>query len=139
MFQHQESIVIKTPGRGLHEITSAVRAVVHRSGITTGLCTVFLRHTSAGLVIQEDADPSARYDVERWLDRIAPDGDPSYTHTTEGPDDMAAHLRAVLTRTSEAIPVTGGNLALGEWQGLWLAEHRRRGHSRELVIHIVGA
>ena len=138
MKQHQESFVVATPGRGLHDLTKQLRSIVRRAGITTGLCSVFLRHTSAGLVIQENADPSVRRDLERWLARLAPDGDPNYEHDAEGPDDMAAHARSVLTRTSETIPVVGGELALGTWQALYLAEHRLRGHSREIVVHVVG-
>ena len=138
MKQHQETLVVRTPSRGLREITGEIRAVVARAGVASGLCTLFLRHTSAGLVIQENADPTARRDLERWLERLAPDGDPAYEHDAEGPDDMAAHLRAVLTRTSESIPVAGGALALGTWQGVWLAEHRRRGHAREIVVHVAG-
>ena len=138
MKQHQESFAVRTSKRGLHDVTETVRATVRRSGISTGLCTVFLRHTSAGLVIQENADLTARRDLERWLERLAPDGDPDYTHDAEGPDDMASHLRSVLTRTSESIPVAKGALALGTWQGIWLAEHRLRGQEREVVVHVVG-
>ncbi len=138
MRQHQESLEVRTPGRGLHEVTRAVAAVVARSGVTTGLAVVLCRHTSASLVIQENADPSARHDLERWLERLAPDGDPAHTHTAEGPDDMPSHLRAAVTRTSESIPVTDGRLALGTWQGLFLAEHRRRAHVRSLVVHVLG-
>jgi secondary thiamine-phosphate synthase enzyme len=138
MHQHQETLHVDTPGRGLHEITRHVAAVVGRAGIATGLAVIFCRHTSCSLVIQENADPSARRDLERWLERIAPDGDPAYTHTAEGPDDMPSHLRAAVTRTSETIPVVDGRLALGTWQGLFLAEHRRRPHSRRLVVHLTG-
>lgn len=139
MRQHQETLQIDTPGRGLHEVTRAVVEAVDRSGLETGLVVVFCRHTSCSLVIQENADPSARRDLERWLERIAPDGDPAYTHTAEGPDDMPSHLRAAVTKTSETIPVVAGRLALGTWQGLFLAEHRRRPHRRELVVHVTGA
>ncbi len=113
-------------------------AAVARAGMATGLAVIFCRHTSCSLVIQENADPSARRDLERWLERLAPDGDPSYTHTAEGPDDMPAHLRAAVTKTSETIPVVDGRLALGTWQGLFLAEHRRRAHTRQLVVHVTG-
>ena len=139
MRQHQETIEVRTPGRGLHEVSRAVAEIVEHSGIETGLAVVFCRHTSCSLVIQENADPSARRDLERWLERIAPDGDPAYTHTAEGPDDMPSHLRSAVTKTSETIPVTGGRLALGTWQGLFLAEHRRRPHDRRLVVHVTGA
>lgn len=138
MRQHQQRLVVRTPGRGLHDVTAKVRAVVAQSRVSIGLCSLFLRHTSAGLLIQENAAPSVRADLERWLARLAPDGDPAYTHDDEGPDDMAAHLRSVLTRTSESIPVVDGELALGTWQAIYLAEHRLRGHAREIVVHVVG-
>ncbi len=139
MTMHQESVVIATPGRGLHEVSAEVRAVVAAAGIHTGLCVVYCRHTSCSLVIQENADPSARRDLEAWLERLAPEGDPRYTHTAEGPDDMPAHLRAAVTKTSETIPIVDGALALGTWQGLFLAEHRARPHRRTLVVHLQGA
>jgi len=138
MRQHQETLRIDTPGRGLHEVTGEIAAAVARAGLTTGLAVIFCRHTSCSLVIQENADPSARRDLERWLERIAPDGDPAYTHTAEGPDDMPSHLRAAVTKTSESIPVADGRLALGTWQGVFLAEHRRRPHARHLVVHVTG-
>ena len=131
-----ERLSFTTRGRGLHEITAEVEAVVGRSGAAEGLCTIFVRHTSASLLIQENADPSAKRDLERWIERLVPEGDPFYTHDTEGPDDMPAHIRAALTATSLSIPVAGGKLALGTWQGIYLWEHRRRGSARELVLHI---
>ena len=131
-----EHLSLATPGRGLHEITAKVQAAVRKAGIADGLCTLFVRHTSASLVIQENADPTARSDLERWIERLVPDGDPFYSHDTEGPDDMPAHIRAALTSTSLSIPVTDGKLALGTWQGIYLWEHRRRGSVRELVLHI---
>ena len=131
-----EQLSIATPGRGLHEITAKVQAAVRKAGIAEGLCTVFVRHTSASLVIQENADPSARHDLERWIERLVPEGDPFYTHDTEGADDMPAHIRTALTNTSLSIPIVGAKLALGTWQGIYLWEHRRRGSSRELVLHI---
>ena len=137
--QYQDEISARTSGRGLVEITAAVERVVRAAGIDCGLCTVLVRHTSASLVIQENADPSARRDLEAYLERIAPEHDPAYTHTSEGPDDMPSHLRAALTRTSETIPVRAGSLALGTWQGIYLCEHRRRGHQRSLVVHVLGA
>jgi secondary thiamine-phosphate synthase enzyme len=136
--QHQEVLSVKARGRGLHEITEAVAAVVARARVRTGLCVVFVRHTSASLVIQENADPTARADLEAWLDRLAPDDDPAYRHTAEGPDDMSAHLRSVLTRTSETIPVVEGRLGLGTWQGLFLCEHRVRAGRRSVVVHVSG-
>jgi secondary thiamine-phosphate synthase enzyme len=126
----------ETPGQGLHEITPQVVSVVSKAGIKEGLCTVFLRHTSASLVIQENADPSAKRDLERWLNRLVPDGDPFYRHDAEGPDDMPSHIKAALTASSLSIPVAGGDLCLGTWQGIYLWEHRRRGSRRELVVHI---
>ena len=131
-----EHLSIATPGRGLHEITAKVQAAVRKAGIAEGLCTVFVRHTSASLVIQENADPSARHDLERWIERLVPEGDPFYTHDTEGADDMPAHIRTALTHTSLSIPIVGAKLALGTWQGIYLWEHRRRGSPRELVLHI---
>ena len=131
-----EHLSVTTPGRGLHEITARIESAVRGSGVAEGLCTIFVRHTSASLVIQENADPSARRDLERWMERTVPDGDPFYTHDTEGPDDMPAHIRAALTATSVAVPIADGRLALGTWQGIYLWEHRRRGSARELVLHI---
>jgi secondary thiamine-phosphate synthase enzyme len=131
-----ERLFVVTPGRGLHEITAQVEAVVRRSDVMEGLCTVFVRHTSASLVIQENADPSARRDLERWLDRLVPDGDPFYRHDAEGPDDMPGHIKAALTAVSLSIPIAGRALALGQWQGIYLWEHRTRGSRRELVLHI---
>ena len=115
---------------GLHEFTAALAGVVRESGVREGLCTVFVQHTSASLVIQENADPSARRDLEAFLARLAPEGDGRYTHTTEGPDDMPAHLRAALTATSLSIPILDGRLALGTWQGVFLWEHRRAAGER---------
>jgi secondary thiamine-phosphate synthase enzyme len=129
-------LVIRVKGAGLHEITRQVAEVVTESGVTEGLCTVFLQHTSASLVIQENADPAARQDLERWLDRLVPQHDPLYTHTAEGPDDMPAHIKTALTGTSIAIPILDGALALGSWQGLYLWEHRRYRSERHLVVHI---
>jgi secondary thiamine-phosphate synthase enzyme len=124
---------VETKGRGLHDITGKVAGYIE---IEEGLCTVFVRHTSASLVIQENADPSARRDLERWLDRLVPDGDPFYEHDTEGPDDMPGHIKAALTATSLSIPILRKRLVLGTWQGIYLWEHRRRGSTREVVVHI---
>jgi secondary thiamine-phosphate synthase enzyme len=131
-----KQIFIETARQGLQEITGKVVAALEGAGIDEGLCTLFVRHTSASLVIQENADPSARRDLERWLNRLVPDGDPFYSHDAEGPDDMPAHIKAALTASSISIPVTGGRLSLGTWQGIYLWEHRRRGSRRELVLHI---
>ena len=127
---------VDTPGQGLHDITSQVASLVHGSQIKEGLCTVFLRHTSASLVIQENADPTAKRDLERWLNRLVPEGDPFYSHDAEGPDDMPSHVKAALTASSLSIPVMDGDLCLGTWQGIYLWEHRRRGSRRELVVHV---
>jgi secondary thiamine-phosphate synthase enzyme len=124
--------------RGLVEVTDEVRAFVRAQELRTGLCTVFIRHTSASLVIQENADPSARRDLEAFLDRLVPDGDPLYEHVAEGDDDMPSHVKSALTRTSEAIPVREGELGLGTWQGLYVWEHRDGRHRRELLVHVIG-
>ncbi|MFI4893444.1 MAG: secondary thiamine-phosphate synthase enzyme YjbQ [Phycisphaerales bacterium JB058] len=128
-------LTIQTPGRGLHEITREIAKVVREAGVDAGLCTVFIRHTSASLIIQENADPSARRDLERWLDAHVPDGT-AYEHTDEGPDDMPSHIRSVLTATSLGIPVMDGRLALGTWQGMYLWEHRLAAHTRRIVVHV---
>jgi len=131
-----EHLWISTTGQGLYEFTDDVRRVVQVSGVREGLCTLFVRHTSASLLVQENADPSAKRDLERWLNRLVPEDDPLYTHRTEGPDDMPAHVKAALTAVSLAIPVVDGRLALGTWQGIYLWEHRRRGSRREVVVHV---
>jgi secondary thiamine-phosphate synthase enzyme len=131
---HQLSI--PTPGQGLHDITGRVADVVHRSGIDEGLCTLMIQHTSASLTIQENADPSARRDLESWLNRLVAENDALYTHTDEGPDDMPSHIKAALTATTLSIPILGNRLALGTWQGIYLWEHRRRGSARRIVVHV---
>ncbi len=130
------TVSVRPPGPGLHEVTAKVRETVRHSGIDEGLCTVFVQHTSASLVIQENADPSARRDLEAWLARLVPENDPLYTHTHEGPDDMPSHIRSALTATSLGIPVVDGDLALGTWQGLFLWEHRHHPGNRRLLIHV---
>jgi secondary thiamine-phosphate synthase enzyme len=137
--QAQERLAIRTRGQGLTEITREVARVVAASGVSTGLCTVFITHTSASLTIQENADPSARRDLERFLERLVPEGDPHYTHTAEGPDDMPSHIRSALTATTLSVPVTGGRMALGTWQGIYVWEHRRRGSERDVVVHVLGS
>jgi secondary thiamine-phosphate synthase enzyme len=127
-----------TTRRGLNDVTDAVRERLRASGLREGLCTVFIRHTSASLVIQENADPAARRDLEAFLDRLVPDGDPLYTHTTEGDDDMPSHVKAALTRTSEQVPFRGGELVLGTWQGIYVWEHRTGRHKREIAVHLIG-
>lgn len=135
---HQKTLAFGIRGRGFTNITAEVVAVVAASGIHTGLCSVFVQHTSASLVIQENADPSVLRDLGRWMDRLAPEGGP-YEHSDEGPDDMPGHLRAAVTRTSETIPVTGGRLALGTWQAIYLWEHRHAPHRRSVVVTVMGA
>jgi secondary thiamine-phosphate synthase enzyme len=129
-------LTIPTPGPGLHEITARITPLVAASGISEGLCTLFIRHTSASLIIQENADPSARRDLEAWLNRLVPENDPLYTHGAEGPDDMPAHVKAALTQTSLSIPIIQRRLALGTWQGIYIWEHRRASHQRHIVVHI---
>ncbi len=131
-------IVVHTSGKGLREITREVQEVVTESGVTDGLCTVFVRHTSASLTIQENADPSARRDLEVWLERLVPEGDRIFTHTAEGPDDMPSHIKAALTSTTLGIPVADGRLVLGTWQGIYLWEHRRAPHRRRIAVHLGG-
>lgn len=133
-----KTIEIKTRGQGLEEITEEVAGVVERAKVREGLCTVFIQHTSASLTIQENADPSAKRDLERWLARLVPENDPLYTHTMEGPDDMPSHIKAILTATSLSIPVDRGRLVLGTWQGIYLWEHRRRPHTRRVVVSVIG-
>jgi len=138
MKQRSETLAVSTR-RGLTEITDGVQGVVRASGVRDGLCTVFIRHTSASLVIQENADPAVQRDLEAFLSRLVPDGDPLFTHVAEGDDDMSAHVKAALTRTSEQVPVRDGALALGTWQGLYVWEHREGRHRREVVVHVMGA
>jgi len=130
--------VIKTRGRGFYELTAEVSALVWKSDLETGLVTLHLQHTSASLLIQENADPEVRRDLERFFARLAPDGDPLFRHTMEGDDDMPAHVRAALTAVNLSIPVSGGNLALGVWQGIYLWEHRTQPHARRVVAHLLG-
>ncbi len=132
---------IPIAGQGLHEITRQIAQVVDEAaaqGLTEGLCTVFIQHTSASLTIQENASPEACRDLENWLARLAPEGDSLYTHTEEGPDDMPSHIRSALTATSLGIPILDGRLALGTWQGIFVWEHRRARRSRSLVVHVGG-
>jgi secondary thiamine-phosphate synthase enzyme len=134
---HQGRLSIATRGQGLHDITKQVVGVVGEARIVTGLCTVFVQHTSASLVIQENADPSVQRDLDRWIARVCPEGD-RYEHDAEGSDDMPAHLRSAMTRTSEVVPITSGRLALGTWQAIYLWEHRARRHTRNVVVHVQG-
>lgn len=138
MAAHADTFLINTRGKGTYEITDAVELIVKAAGIKTGTATVFVQHTSASLVIYENADPSARKDLHEYFERLVPENTPWFVHTSEGPDDMPSHLRMVLTRTSEVIPVINGHLALGTWQGIFLFEHRRAPHSRRVVVSVVG-
>lgn len=129
---------VQTTGRGLHDITGPVQQAVGSSGVSSGLCNVFVHHTSASLIINENADPDVQIDLDAFLARLVPDGDPLFRHTAEGPDDMAAHLRSVLTATSLGIPVQNGRCALGTWQGVYLWEHRHRAHQRKITVTVLG-
>jgi len=136
--QTSHEFSVSTRGRGFYEITRDVVAWVKQSGIKEGLLTLHLRHTSASLLIQENADPEVRRDLERFFSRLVPDGDPLFQHTCEGEDDMPAHVRTALTAVNLSIPVNGGQLALGTWQGIYLWEHRLEPHSRRVAAHIIG-
>lgn len=129
-------ITVSAPGQGLHEVTAQVAAVVEAAERRAGLCTVFIRHTSASLLIQENADPAVCRDLERWLNRLVPESDPLYTHLQEGPDDMPSHIKGALTAVSLSIPIVGGRLALGTWQGIYLWEHRHHVGPRRIIVHI---
>jgi len=138
MSVHQETVTIRPRGQGLHEITDAVAQEVARSRLARGVATVFCQHTSCSLVIMENADPSARRDLEAWFDRLVPEDDPHFEHTLEGADDMPSHIKMALTRTSETIPFADGRLLLGAWQGIYLWEHRRAAHARRIVVTVIG-
>ena len=138
MKAHTDQFVVSTRGKGTYDITAEVARVVRASGVTTGTATVFLQHTSASLVIYENADPSAREDLHRYFERLVPEEADDYVHTAEGSDDTTSHLRMALTRTSENIPVAGSRLALGTWQGVFVFEHRRAAHRRTVVVSVVG-
>ncbi len=135
---HRESLTIQTRGRGTYEITPSVEQLVHRSGIRIGLCNVFVKHTSASLIVCENADPTVRQDLETFMARVVPDGDPGFVHDLEGPDDMPAHVRSILTQSSISIPVEDGRCDLGTWQGIFLWEHRTDPHRRRLIITVIG-
>ena len=138
MNQHQTVIKIKTTPKSLHKITPKIEAIVADSGILTGLCNIFVRHTSASLVIQENADPDVLKDLANFFAKLVPEDSNRYIHNAEGPDDMPAHIRSAITSTSEQIPVNNGRLVLGTWQGIYLWEHRQYSHQREIVVHISG-
>ena len=136
---HTATFTIRTRGKGTTEITEEVARIVRESGIQTGVATVFIQHTSASLIIYENADPSARTDLHEFFERLVPEDADYFVHTAEGPDDMPSHLRMVLTRTSEVIPIARGRLTLGTWQGVFVFEHRSAAHARSLVVSVVGA
>ena len=138
MKNYQQVLQIKTTGKGLREITQEIRDVVYDSNINSGICNLFVRHTSASLIIQENADLDVQRDLEYFLGKLVPQTDLGYTHTVEGPDDMPSHIRSMLTNTSEQIPLNGGEMLLGKWQGIFLWEHRTLGHSRSVVVNISG-
>ncbi len=134
----QQHLEVETRGRGTTDLTADVQSIVRQSGVKTGTCNVFIRHTSASLIICENADPAVLRDLETFMSRLVPDGDPMFTHTAEGPDDMPAHVRSILTQSDLTIPVTAGRCALGTWQGVYLWEHRHRGHRRTVVVTVAG-
>jgi secondary thiamine-phosphate synthase enzyme len=138
MNHYQQTIRLKTQGKCLHKITSQVAEIVNKSGIEMGLCTIFIRHTSASLIIQENADPDVLTDLTNFFAKLVPENLTDYVHSTEGADDMPAHIRSVLTKTSENIPISNGKLVLGIWQGIYVWEHRSYPHNREIVVHISG-
>ena len=138
MRQLQRSFQVETRGKALYDITAPVRDVVAASAIERGLVTIFIAHTSASLVIQENADPEVQRDLERFFARLVPEGDPLFRHRDEGPDDMPAHVRAALTQTSLGVPIVGGELALGTWQGIYVYEHRNHPHARKVLVHVLG-
>ncbi len=135
----QSEIRVATKGRGTYDLSADVQAAVRQSGVDSGLCHVFICHTSASLMLCENADPSVMRDLETFMSRQVPDGDPMFTHTSEGPDDMPAHVRSILTQSDLNIPVRGGRCALGTWQGIYLWEHRRAPHSRRVIVTVQGA
>jgi secondary thiamine-phosphate synthase enzyme len=138
MAVQQTAHTVRTPGKGLHEITDLVARELTRSGLKQGVVTVFCQHTSCSLVIMENADPTARADLEAWFERLVPENDPHFEHTLEGPDDMPSHIKMALTRTSETVPFAAGRLLLGTWQGLYLWEHRRHAHTRTVIVTVLG-
>lgn len=134
----QKQFTVATNGRGTFPITAEVRATAHESGVRDGLCNVFIQHTSASLLLTENADPDVRHDLETFLARLVPDGDTAYRHDAEGPDDMAAHVRTVLTESSLTVPIRDGALALGTWQGIYVWEHRHAAHRRQVIVTVQG-
>jgi secondary thiamine-phosphate synthase enzyme len=135
---YQHTLTVGTHGQGMVEMTEAIAREVSRGKLTRGVATIFCQHTSCSLVIMENADPSARRDLEVWLNRLVPENDPQFEHTLEGPDDMPSHIKMALTRSSESVPFADGRLQLGTWQGIFLWEHRRAAHTRKIVVTLIG-
>ena len=135
---HQKTLYVETRGRGTYEITRKVEQVISEAGIETGICHIFTHHTSASLTLCENADPTVRQDLEHFMARLVPDGDPLFQHTLEGPDDMAAHIRSILSKMDLTVPVSGGRCALGTWQGIYLWEHRTHPHHRRVTVTVQG-
>jgi len=135
---HTETVALRTDGKGTYEITDQISTILDRSGIATGTVTVFVQHTSCSLVIMENADPTARRDLEKFFDRLVPENAPYFEHNVEGPDDMPSHIRSVLTRSSEVIPVADSELQLGTWQGVFVFEHRKASHRRSIIVTVMG-
>ena len=133
------NVEVSVRKQGLHDITAQIEEAVAKTNVDEGLCTLFIQHTSASLLIQENADPSAKYDLEQWLNRLVPENDPLYTHTLEGADDMPAHIKAALTASSLSIPVSRGRLLLGTWQGIYLWEHRHGQHYRKVIVQLISS
>ncbi|QQL45155.1 secondary thiamine-phosphate synthase enzyme YjbQ [Sulfuriroseicoccus oceanibius] len=138
MISESKRIRVTTSGKGTYEVTNALETMVRESGVQSGTLTVFVRHTSASLIVMENADPSARRDLEEYFDRLVPENEPYFTHIYEGADDMPSHIRMALTSVSQVIPIVDGRLALGTWQGVFLFEHRRAPHQRELALNVMG-
>ena len=134
----QETLTVETRGRGTYDLSHEVQQRVEHAGVTTGICHVFIRHTSASLMLCENADPAVMRDLETFMSRLAPDGDPAFTHTAEGPDDMPAHVRSVLTQSDLNLPIRDGRCSLGTWQGIYLWEHRYAPHTRQVIVTING-
>ncbi len=135
MTKHQ-TLILNTKGQGLYEFTQKVKSLISQESIKNGLCHLYIQHTSCSLIIQENADPSAKHDLEAWMNRLVPENDPLYTHTFEGADDMPAHIKSILTATSLTAPIIDGRLALGTWQGIYLWEHRYAAHTRKVIVTI---
>jgi secondary thiamine-phosphate synthase enzyme len=136
--QDCHDVFVSTKNRGLYEITAQISEIVRNSRLQTGLCTLHIRHTSASLLIQENADPEVRRDLDRFFERLVPDGDAIFEHTAEGNDDMPAHVRTALTTVNLSVPITAGRLALGTWQGIYVWEHRTHPHRRSVTVHLIG-